>query len=418
MYPATPPILELHDVGFAYRRGSPALEGVSLSVKSGNVVGIIGPNGGGKTTLLKLILGLMEPTAGTIRIDGRPPREAVRAGVVGYLPQSPRLSLNVPINALQLVELGLAGRAGLLRAPAADERVTRRAGLRRRLPHAGRASAAASVGRLVHRRRRSARVGVARSVRGAERAAPSPAAGRAPQRVGHRRRRASRSRRRVRCLRGRRRRRVALGARSGARTHATGRCRRRGRRAAGHDDGRDQPLSRDQGTRRALTASTGHGARYTPSAIAVATDTSAFAVIGHTSGDTLPSMRPATTSMSDDATTRRTARCPSSTSASRRVRAPGSSSPSPAGNRRPPRHRLPTVRARRAAARSQGSASGCRGWRRGPRRAERADAVRDEQKHRADPRGDPKGKRDVRDLDVVGHDHARHRRASDARILR
>lgn len=118
------PILDIRDVSYAYRRGSsPALEGVSLSVRPGSVVGIIGPNGGGKTTLLKLILGLLEPTRGTIQIDGRPPREAVRAGVVGYLPQSPKLGTRVPIDARQLVELGLAGRSGLLRAPTREERI-------------------------------------------------------------------------------------------------------------------------------------------------------------------------------------------------------------------------------------------------------------------------------------------------------
>lgn len=117
------PLLDIRDVSYVYRRGqAAALESVSLSVRPGSVVGIIGPNGGGKTTLLKLILGLIEPTGGTIRIDGRPPREAVRAGVVGYLPQSPHLSTRVPIDARQLVELGLAGRSGLLRSAAADER--------------------------------------------------------------------------------------------------------------------------------------------------------------------------------------------------------------------------------------------------------------------------------------------------------
>ena len=118
------PLLDIRDVSYSYRRGStPALESISLAVRPGSVVGIIGPNGGGKTTLLKLILGLIEPTRGTIRIDGKPPREAVRAGIVGYLPQSPTLSSRVPIDARQFVELGLAGRTGLLRSPAVDERI-------------------------------------------------------------------------------------------------------------------------------------------------------------------------------------------------------------------------------------------------------------------------------------------------------
>ena len=115
------PILDIRDVSYAYRSGAPALEKISLSVRPGSVVGVIGPNVGGKTTLLKLILGLLTPTTGTITIDGQPPTRATRAGLVGYLPQSPLLARHVPIDTRQLVELGLAGRVGLLNPiPAAD----------------------------------------------------------------------------------------------------------------------------------------------------------------------------------------------------------------------------------------------------------------------------------------------------------
>lgn len=108
------PILDIRDVTYAYRRDVPALEGISLSIRPGSVVGVIGPNGGGKTTLLKLILGLLEPTRGSITIAGQSPRAAARSGVIGYLPQSPLLARHVPIDARQLVELGLAGRVGML----------------------------------------------------------------------------------------------------------------------------------------------------------------------------------------------------------------------------------------------------------------------------------------------------------------
>lgn len=117
-------ILDIRDVSYAYRGGGggAALERISLSVRAGSVVGVIGPNGGGKTTLLKLILGLLEPTQGTITIDGQPPTRATRAGLVGYLPQSPLLARHVPIDTRQLVELGLAGRVGMLQPLAASDR--------------------------------------------------------------------------------------------------------------------------------------------------------------------------------------------------------------------------------------------------------------------------------------------------------
>jgi ABC-type Mn2+/Zn2+ transport system ATPase subunit len=134
------PILDIRDVSFAYRRRDrPALEGLTLSVPHGATLGVIGPNGAGKTTLLKLILGLLEPTHGTVRIDGQPPRRATRAGLVGYLPQNASVAPGVPINARQLVTLGLAGRLGLLRSPSREELVfvdelLDRVGLAARMP--------------------------------------------------------------------------------------------------------------------------------------------------------------------------------------------------------------------------------------------------------------------------------------------
>ena len=117
------PALDIRDVTLRYRRGgAPVLDGVTLSVSPGTTLGVIGPNGAGKTTLLKLILGLLAPTAGSISIAGRSPREATRAGLVGYLPQSPQLATHLPIDVRQLVTLGQAGRVGLLgRASRADE---------------------------------------------------------------------------------------------------------------------------------------------------------------------------------------------------------------------------------------------------------------------------------------------------------
>jgi zinc transport system ATP-binding protein len=115
------PILYIHDLSFT-RRGRSILNAVQLRVPAGSVLGIIGPNGGGKTTLLKLILGIEQPTRGQIRIAGLVPHKAVHSGrLVGYLPQSPQLSLNLPITTRDLVMTGLAGRTGLLRSHDPDD---------------------------------------------------------------------------------------------------------------------------------------------------------------------------------------------------------------------------------------------------------------------------------------------------------
>ena len=64
-----------------------AVDGVSLEVGAGEVLGIAGPNGAGKSTILAMLLGLVRPTAGTLRIDGMTPRAYVERYGVSYLPE-------------------------------------------------------------------------------------------------------------------------------------------------------------------------------------------------------------------------------------------------------------------------------------------------------------------------------------------
>ena len=73
-------IIDIRELDFAYRDAL-VLKNISLRVEAGTTLGLIGPNGGGKTTLIRLLLGLLEPTRGTIRLaGGLDPREAVRRG--------------------------------------------------------------------------------------------------------------------------------------------------------------------------------------------------------------------------------------------------------------------------------------------------------------------------------------------------
>lgn len=108
-------LLEIRDVSLAYRDKT-VLDGITLSVARGGTLGVIGPNGAGKTSLLKVILGILSPTRGTIQIDGLSPKQATRRGLVGYLPQNPNIVTNLPIDTRQLIELGVAGRVGMLHA--------------------------------------------------------------------------------------------------------------------------------------------------------------------------------------------------------------------------------------------------------------------------------------------------------------
>ena len=97
------PVVEMSDVSFAYGRYL-VLEDVNLRVSPGEFVGVIGPNGGGKTTLMKLILGLLKPLTGRVRVFGGSP-EAARPRI-GYMPQYARFDPDFPVSVLDVVLMG------------------------------------------------------------------------------------------------------------------------------------------------------------------------------------------------------------------------------------------------------------------------------------------------------------------------
>lgn len=98
--------VEVEDVAFAYA-GTLVLQDINLQVADGEFLGLVGPNAGGKSTLLKLVLGELEPMAGRIRVFGRPP--AAARGKIGYVPQYPGFERDFPITAEQVVLLGRLG---------------------------------------------------------------------------------------------------------------------------------------------------------------------------------------------------------------------------------------------------------------------------------------------------------------------
>ncbi len=103
---ASPPVISFREVSFSYT-GEPVLQGVNFEVHAGEFVSAVGPNGGGKTTLLRLILGTARPEAGEVRVFGGPPERARRR--VGYVPQYARFDPLFPVTVLDVVRMGRVG---------------------------------------------------------------------------------------------------------------------------------------------------------------------------------------------------------------------------------------------------------------------------------------------------------------------
>jgi len=101
--------VEVRHVSFGFTQEL-ILEDICLSIHAGDYLALIGPNGGGKTTLIKLILGLLNPWKGEI-IYGSELKG--RKGVIGYVPQSSTFDNKFPLTAFQVVLMGLAGRKTL-----------------------------------------------------------------------------------------------------------------------------------------------------------------------------------------------------------------------------------------------------------------------------------------------------------------
>ena len=100
------PVIDIRDLYFSHGN-QVILEDINLTVESGDFWGIIGPNGGGKSTLLKLILGMMIPDSGTIRVFGDPPEKAHTR--IGYVPQNIHLNVHFPISVMDVVLMGRLG---------------------------------------------------------------------------------------------------------------------------------------------------------------------------------------------------------------------------------------------------------------------------------------------------------------------
>lgn len=98
---SSPPVIAASDLGVHFG-GHAVLEGITFEAETGDFVAVVGPNGGGKTTLIRVLLGLLEPGAGWAHVFGQRPA-AVDPDLVGYVPQVKGLDRSFPARALDLV---------------------------------------------------------------------------------------------------------------------------------------------------------------------------------------------------------------------------------------------------------------------------------------------------------------------------
>ena len=101
------PVISVEDLTFHFDGGPPVLEDVNLEIAAGDFASVIGPNGGGKTTLVKLVVGLLTPTSGRVRIFGQPPVKARPR--IGYMPQHAMMDPRFPVRAIDVVLMGRLG---------------------------------------------------------------------------------------------------------------------------------------------------------------------------------------------------------------------------------------------------------------------------------------------------------------------
>lgn len=125
------PVICLKGVHFQYQRDNPVVVDADFDIFAGEWICVVGPNGGGKSTLLKLILGLLQPDRGQIKVFGRAP-ERSRARL-GYVPQHVHFDPLFPISALEVVLMGTLKATSLGRARATDKARAREALARMRL---------------------------------------------------------------------------------------------------------------------------------------------------------------------------------------------------------------------------------------------------------------------------------------------
>lgn len=137
---AAPLDLEVDQLTVGYPNGHVAVRSASFRLQAGTICGLVGVNGSGKSTLFRAVMGLLAPTAGSVRIAGEPIRASLKRNRVAYVPQSEEVDWAFPVSVWDVVLMGRYGYMNFLRIPRANDRAIAEQSLAR-------------VGMLEHRER-------------------------------------------------------------------------------------------------------------------------------------------------------------------------------------------------------------------------------------------------------------------------
>ncbi len=114
--------INVDNISVTYSNARLALYDASCHVQPGSITALVGPNGGGKSTLFKSIMGFLSPNQGKVDIDGLPIQKAQKRQLVAYVPQADEVDWNFPVSVWDVVMMGRYGYMNLFRIPSAKDR--------------------------------------------------------------------------------------------------------------------------------------------------------------------------------------------------------------------------------------------------------------------------------------------------------
>ncbi len=116
------PTLEVNNVSVIYSNGHQALRDATFRLNSGTICALVGVNGSGKSTLFKSIMGFVNPSSGTVQINGLPVRQVLKQHLVAYVPQAEEVDWQFPVSVRDVVMMGRYGEMNFLRIPRAIDK--------------------------------------------------------------------------------------------------------------------------------------------------------------------------------------------------------------------------------------------------------------------------------------------------------